>query len=31
LYYGHRLVEPEVETSGDLQDDGIHFQVRYDF
>jgi hemolysin activation/secretion protein len=31
LYYGHRLVDPEVETSGDLQDDGIHFQVRYDF
>jgi hemolysin activation/secretion protein len=31
LYYGAQLVEPEVETSGDLQDDGVHFQVRYAF
>jgi hemolysin activation/secretion protein len=31
LYYGKRLVEPEVETSGNLQDEGIHFQVRYQF
>jgi hemolysin activation/secretion protein len=29
LYYGVQLVDPEVETSGDLQDEGIHFQVRY--
>jgi len=31
LYYGKRLVEPDVQTSGNLQDDGIHFQVRYQF
>jgi hemolysin activation/secretion protein len=31
LYYGVQLVEPEVETSGDLQDEGIHFQTRYAF
>jgi hemolysin activation/secretion protein len=31
LYYGKRLNEPEVETSGNLQDEGIHFQVRYQF
>jgi hemolysin activation/secretion protein len=31
LYYGVQLVDPDVETSGDLQDEGIHFQVRYAF
>jgi hemolysin activation/secretion protein len=31
LYLGERLIEPEVKTSGDLQDDGVHFQLRYDF
>jgi hemolysin activation/secretion protein len=30
LYYGKRLIEPDVKTSGDLQDDGFHFQVRYE-
>ena len=31
LFYGKRLIEPDVKSSGDLQDDGIHFQLRYDF
>ncbi len=31
LFYGKRLIEPAVETSGDLQDHGIHFQLRYEF
>jgi hemolysin activation/secretion protein len=31
LYYGKKLIKPEVQTSGDLQDEGIHFQVRYQF
>jgi hemolysin activation/secretion protein len=31
LYYGVQLVDLPVEASGDLQDDGIHFQVRYAF
>lgn len=31
LYVGERLIEPEVEGSGDLQDHGVHFQLRYDF
>jgi hemolysin activation/secretion protein len=31
LYYGKRLAEPGIETSGDLQDEGVHFQVRYQF
>jgi hemolysin activation/secretion protein len=30
LFYGKQLIEPDVETRGDLQDDGIHFQLRYD-
>jgi hemolysin activation/secretion protein len=29
LYYGMSLVDPEIVTSSDLQDDGIHFQLRY--
>jgi hypothetical protein len=31
LYYGKRLISPAVETTGNLQDRGIHFQVRYEF
>jgi len=31
LFYGKKLVSPKVQTSGNLQDEGIHFQVRYDF
>jgi len=31
FYYGRALIKPEVETSGNLQDEGIHFQVRYEF
>jgi hemolysin activation/secretion protein len=31
LFYGKRLIEPDVKSQGDLQDDGIHFQLRYDF
>jgi hemolysin activation/secretion protein len=31
FYYAAKLVEPEVETSGDLQDEGVQFQVRYVF
>jgi hemolysin activation/secretion protein len=31
VYYGAKLVDPEVETSGDLQDEGISFQLRYAF
>jgi hemolysin activation/secretion protein len=31
LYYGKQLIHPEIETSGNLQDDGFHFQVRYQF
>jgi hemolysin activation/secretion protein len=31
FYYAAKLVTPEIETSGDLQDDGIQFQVRYVF
>lgn len=30
LYVGKHLSEPEAKTSGDLQDHGIHFQLRYD-
>lgn len=30
LYYGKRLREPEVKTSGDLQDKGIHVQLRHE-
>ncbi|MEO5863223.1 MAG: ShlB/FhaC/HecB family hemolysin secretion/activation protein [Burkholderiales bacterium] len=30
LYVAKRLIEPEAETSGDLQDHGVHFQLRYD-
>jgi hemolysin activation/secretion protein len=31
LYVGKHLIEPEAKTSGDLQDHGVHFQLRYDF
>lgn len=29
LYYGHKLITPTLKSSGNLQDHGIHFQVRY--
>jgi hemolysin activation/secretion protein len=29
LYYGHRLEELPGETSGNIQNKGVHFQVRY--
>jgi hemolysin activation/secretion protein len=31
LYYGYRLVDVDVETGNNLQDNGISFQVRYQF
>jgi hemolysin activation/secretion protein len=31
LFYGKKLISPQVQTSGNLQDEGIHFQVRYEF
>jgi hemolysin activation/secretion protein len=31
FFYGKALIKPTVETSGNLQDEGIHFQVRYEF
>ena len=31
LYYGHRLEELPGETSGNIQNKGVHFQVRYNF
>jgi hemolysin activation/secretion protein len=31
FFYGKALLKPTVETSGNLQDEGIHFQVRYEF
>lgn len=30
LYYGYALNEPEEQQSKNLQDDGVHFQVRFD-
>jgi hemolysin activation/secretion protein len=30
LYYGYALIRAQPHTAGDLQDDGIHFQVRVD-
>jgi hemolysin activation/secretion protein len=31
LSVGQRVIEPEVKTHGNLQDHGVHFQLRYDF
>jgi len=31
LYYGQRLIQPTVQTSGSLQDDGIQFHLIYRF
>jgi len=31
LFYGRALITPTIKTSGNLQDEGIHFQVRYEF
>ncbi|HZP86228.1 MAG TPA: ShlB/FhaC/HecB family hemolysin secretion/activation protein [Burkholderiales bacterium] len=31
LFYGLRLMSAPVKTSGDLQDHGIHLQLRYNF
>ena len=31
LYYGRRLIQPEIQTTGNLQDDGIQFQLTYRF
>jgi hemolysin activation/secretion protein len=31
LYYGYRLVDIDVETGNSLQDNGISFQLRYQF
>ncbi len=31
LYYGHRLVDIDIETGNNLQDNGISFQLRYQF
>jgi hemolysin activation/secretion protein len=30
FYYGHALKRPSFRTANDLQDDGIHFQLRVD-
>jgi hemolysin activation/secretion protein len=31
FFYGKALIKPTVETSGNLQDEAIHFPVRYEF
>jgi len=31
LYYGYRLVDIDIETGNNLQDNGISFQLRYQF
>lgn len=30
FYYGYAVITPNPKTSGNLQDDGLHFQVRLD-
>lgn len=31
LYYGYRLIQPEVHTTGSLQDSGVQLQITYQF